>query len=65
MSTSEEIAVVRVQFNDEWIVRFHVSTSLVPSPYVVFVTCLLNLHPLLRLSGAPARLHGVVAGVES
>lgn len=26
MSTSEEIAVVRVQFNDEWIVRFHVKT---------------------------------------
>jgi hypothetical protein len=27
MSASEEIAVVRVQFNDEWIVRFHVSRA--------------------------------------
>ncbi|EKX44583.1 hypothetical protein GUITHDRAFT_152905, partial [Guillardia theta CCMP2712] len=26
MSAAEETAVVRVQFNDEWIVRFHVKT---------------------------------------
>mmetsp|Transcript_7674 Transcript_7674/g.15402 ORF Transcript_7674/g.15402 Transcript_7674/m.15402 type:complete len:136 (+) Transcript_7674:291-698(+) len=26
MAASEETAVVRVQFNDEWIVRFHVRT---------------------------------------
>ncbi len=27
MSASEDVAVVRVQFNDEWIVRFHVSPA--------------------------------------
>jgi len=27
MSVSEDVAVVRVQFNDEWIVRFHVSPA--------------------------------------
>ena len=37
MSALEDIAVVRVQFNDEWIVRFHVRwpisfCSLTPSP---------------------------------
>eukprot|EP00961_Rhodomonas_salina_P161180 2169948-Rhodomonas_salina.1 len=30
MAASEETAVVRVQFNDEWIVRFHVSNLAVP-----------------------------------
>ena len=50
MSAAEETAVVRVQFNDEWIVRFHVSASFSSWSKLSLLTFIFQVKTLRELS---------------